>query len=46
MITFALIARMEPDAWAAVAFGAIPLALGFGFFLDSSLVRRDVRASS
>jgi hypothetical protein len=44
MLTFTLIARIEPDAWAAVAFGAIPLALGFGFFLDASLVRRDVRA--
>ena len=45
MTTFALIARaVEPDAWAAVAFGAIPLALGLGFFLDSALVRRDLHA--
>lgn len=44
MITFALIARTEPDAWTAVAFGAIPLALGLGFFLDSALVRRDLHA--
>ena len=45
MITFSLIARMEPDAWAAAAFGIIPLTIGVGFFLDSALVRRDLRAS-
>jgi hypothetical protein len=44
MITFALIGRTEPDAWTAVAFGAIPFALGLGFFLDSVLVRRDLHA--
>ena len=44
MVTFALIARTEPDAWTAVAFGAIPLALGLGFFLDATLVRRDLHA--
>ena len=45
MLTFLLIARVEPDAWVAGAFGAIPLALGIGFFLDSALIRRDARAS-
>jgi hypothetical protein len=45
MLTFTLIARVEPDAWVASAFGAIPLALGLGFFLDSALIRRDARAS-
>ena len=44
MVTFALIARMEPEAWNAMAFGAIPLALGLGFFVDSFLVRRDLHA--
>jgi hypothetical protein len=44
MITFALIARTEPDAWTAAAFGVIPLALGLGFFLDATLVRRDLHA--
>lgn len=44
IITFALLARTEPDAWKAMAFGAIPLALGVGFFLDSALVRRDLHA--
>ncbi len=43
--TFALIARMEPQAWVAASFGAIPFTLGLGFFLDSSLVRRDMRTS-
>jgi hypothetical protein len=44
IITFALIARVEPDAWVAASFGAIPLALGLGFFVDSALLRRDVAA--
>ena len=43
--TFALIARVEPDAWVAASFGAIPFTLGLGFFLDSAFVRRDMRAS-
>ncbi len=44
-IAFGLIARAEPDAWMAAAFGVIPFAVGLGFFLDSTLVRRDLRAS-
>jgi hypothetical protein len=44
MIAFALIARTDPDVWKAVAFGVIPLALGLGFFLDATLVRRDLHA--
>ncbi len=44
-IAFSLIARVEPDAWVAAAFGVIPFAVGLGFFLDSTLVRRDLRAS-
>ena len=44
-ITFALIARVEPDAWVAAAFGIIPFAIGLGCFVDSFLVRRDVHAS-
>jgi len=46
VITFALIARVEPDAWVAASFGAIPFTVGLGFFLDSSLVRRDLKASA
>jgi uncharacterized protein DUF6249 len=45
MIAFALIARVEPDARIAGYFGAIPLALGVGYFLDAFLVRRDLRTS-
>jgi hypothetical protein len=43
--TFSLIARVEPDAWMAASFAAIPFALGLGFFLDSALVRRDAHAA-
>jgi hypothetical protein len=46
VVTFALIARVEPDAWVAASFGAIPFTVGLGFFLDSSLVRRDMKASA
>jgi CBS domain-containing protein len=46
MMTFLIIARVEPDAWVAGAFGAIPLALGLGFFTDSALIRRDARVSN
>jgi hypothetical protein len=44
--TFALIARVEPDAWIAASFGAIPFTLGLGFFVDATLVRRDLKASA
>ena len=44
--TFALIAQMmEHDAWGAAAFGLIPLAVGIGYLLDFTLIRRDLRAS-
>ncbi len=42
--TFAVIARVEHDAWIAAAFGIIPLTVGIGYFLDSALIRRDLRA--
>ena len=45
MATFALIGRVESDAWIAAAFGIIPLAVGLGFFVDSALIRRDMHAS-
>ena len=44
MLTFALIARVESDAWMAAAFGIIPLSVGIGFFVDSALIRRDQHA--
>ena len=43
-VTFALIARSEPDAMVAAAFGIIPFAVGLGFFLDSALIKRDLKA--
>ncbi len=45
-LTFALIGRVEPDAFTAAAFGIIPTAIGFGYFLDSAMVRRDLHASN
>lgn len=45
MLTFTIIARFEPDALMAAAFGAIPFTLGLGFLLDSLLIRRDARAA-
>ncbi|MGD0987795.1 MAG: DUF6249 domain-containing protein [Candidatus Sulfotelmatobacter sp.] len=42
--TFVLIGRVEPDAMIAATFGVIPLAVGFGFFVDHALIRRDARA--
>ncbi len=44
-ITFALIARVEPDAWVAATFGIIPFAIGVGCFIDSAMVRHDLKAS-
>lgn len=43
--TFSLIARVEHEAWIAASFGIIPLAVGVGFFVDSMLIRRDLKAS-
>src|SRR5271169_3036181 len=45
MLTFTIMARVEPDALIATAFGAIPFTLGLGYFLDSALIRRDARTS-
>jgi len=45
MLTFTILARMEPDALMATAFGAIPFTLGLGYLLDSMLIRRDAKAS-
>ena len=46
MAAFSLIARIsaEPDTWAAVALALIPLAIGIGYLLDATLVRRESRA--
>jgi hypothetical protein len=45
--TFGFIGRFAaPEAWTAAAFGIIPLAVGIGFFIDWTLIRRDARAAS
>jgi hypothetical protein len=48
MLTFGMIASVlgERDVWAAAAFGIIPLAVGLGYFLDATLIRRDLHPSS
>jgi hypothetical protein len=46
MIAFSIVARFEPDAMIAGAFGAIPFMLGLGFLLDSVLIRRDVTSAT
>lgn len=45
MMTFTIIARVEPDALIATAFGAIPFTLGLGYLLDSTLIRREAPIS-
>lgn len=45
MMAFTIIARVEPDALIATAFGAIPFTLGLGYLLDSTLIRREARTS-
>lgn len=47
MVTFGLIARIlgEPETLVAATFGVIPMAIGIGYFVDFSSVRRDLRAS-
>jgi len=45
MAAFTIVARVEPDALMAAAFGAIPFALGLGYFLDAALIRRDAHVS-
>src|ERR1039458_10011893 len=39
IVTFILIGRQEPDAMIAATFGAIPLAVGLGFFVDHALIQ-------
>ena len=45
MLAFSILARYEPEAMMAGAFGAIPFTLGLGYLLDSTLIRRDAKAS-
>jgi len=45
MLAFSIVARYEPEAMIAAAFGAIPFTLGLGFLLDSVLIHRDAKAA-
>lgn len=46
--TFGLIAGIQADReiWTVAAFGIIPLAVGIGYFVDWSMIRRDAHVSS
>ncbi len=48
ILTFGLIAQIEhePETWVAATFGIIPLAVGIGYFLDWTLLRRDLNPSN
>jgi hypothetical protein len=47
MLMFAVIARVvaEPETMAAAAFGILPLAVGIGYFVDATLIHRDIKAT-
>jgi hypothetical protein len=47
IVAFGLIAQIErePDTWTAAAIAIIPLAVGLGYFLDSTLIRRDTTSA-
>ncbi len=45
-LTFGLLSLAEHDALMAAAFGIIPVAIGIGYFLDATLVRRELHPSS
>jgi hypothetical protein len=48
ILTFGCIAQIErePNTWVAAAFGIIPLAVGIGYFVDATLIRRDLHPSN
>jgi Domain of unknown function (DUF6249) len=47
MVTFGLIATIvhDPDTWVAATLGIIPLAMGIGYFVDWTLIRRDAHVA-
>jgi hypothetical protein len=47
VVMFGIIARItgEPETFIAAAFGILPLAVGAGYFLDASMIRRDLKLS-
>ncbi len=48
IVAFGLIAQIlhEHETWVAASLGIIPLAVGLGYFLDWTLIRRDLHPSS
>jgi len=47
MVMFGVIAKVveEPHTLVAAAFGILPLAIGLGYFVDATLIHRDLKAS-
>lgn len=47
LVALGLIAQIEhePDTWSAAVLGIIPFAIGVGYFVDFTLIRRDLQAS-
>ena len=48
IVMFGLIATIEreADTWVGAAVAALPLAVGIGYFIDATLIRRDLHAAS
>lgn len=46
MLAFSILAKYEPDAMMAAAFGTIPFTLGLGYLLDALLIRRDAKVAA
>jgi hypothetical protein len=46
IVAFGLIAQIqrEPETWTGAAVAVIPLAIGLGYLLDFTLLRRDLQA--
>ncbi len=46
-LMFASIARFanEPETMVAASFGILPLIIGLGYFVDATLIHRDMKAS-
>jgi Domain of unknown function (DUF6249) len=47
IVMFAMISRIvgDPETLVGSAMGVLPLAVGLGYFVDATLVRRDLKAS-
>ena len=44
-LTFALVSRVEPEAMTAAAFDIIPVAIGIGYFIDATLIHRELHSA-